>query len=154
MSWEDWEAYYDYLRYGSDIDDEDKTKRKTQRKKAETKHGKNLYFVDGDNHVYQDLIGYDKADKSDEIRVYVSQDGLYQKLKSAQLPHVRVYMVNAGDQAVDRRIIKELEDSLQSDKYEKRFIISQDKGYDDYLNRLRCRYQIRKTHLDRRAYFR
>lgn len=114
---------------------------------------KTLHMVDGDNNFKEatELIG--QAGTRDEVRLYISQRGLYEKMSEKGLHRVKLYYVNPGDQAVDRRILKELMDAVASSKYERIFVISRDKGYDGELQNLRCTYGLSKKYLDRRNKF-
>ena len=124
-------------------------------KNKATKQGlKNLYLIDGDNHINEATERIDLADDTDCIKLYFSQKGLYDKWKEKNSPHTEVYFVkseHAGDQAVDNRIKEVLKD--QAIDYDEVYVISHDKGYDETIQRLRCQLHRKKDKLDRREIF-
>ena len=117
------------------------------------KKPKHLYLIDGDNNFKEATQRLDMADSTDKVQIYVSQRGLFDKLKKRKMPHVEVIYVKPGPQAVDNRILEVLESEIKSEKYEDIFVISRDKGYEDKLQEYRCRYKKKKSKLDRREMF-
>ncbi|MCR5226529.1 MAG: hypothetical protein K6E27_04895 [Eubacterium sp.] len=114
---------------------------------------KYLYLIDGDNHINKALKNIEYADKMDEVRVYVTQKALYDKLVSKNYNYVKLYLVQPGDQAVDKKIEEVLRIQAFSRSYRKIFVISQDHGYDELIEHLRKELNIKKSKLDRRDYF-
>ena len=113
---------------------------------------KNLYLIDGDNHIYEAIERIGLADDTDIIKIYVSQDGLYDKLLKEKMHHVEVILVPPGDQAVDKRIKSVLGNAVKQD-YSDIFVISNDKGYQEKLQEYRCKYKRKKNSLDLRKKF-
>ncbi len=124
--------------------------KQTVNQKPKAKH---LYLIDGDNNFKKATQRLDMADNADKVQIYVSQKGLFDKLKKRKMPHVEVIYVKPGPQAVDKRILEVLENEIKKDKYEAIYIISRDKGYEDKLQEYRCRYKKKKSKLDRRERF-
>ena len=113
----------------------------------------NLYLIDGDNHITTAIERIALvSDETDIIRIFVSQSGLFEKLRKKQLPHSQVILVPPGNQAVDNRIKAELGNVVKQN-YGNIFVISHDKGYDDLIQKYRCQYHRNKDSLDRRELF-
>ena len=118
-------------------------------KKEEIK--KLLYIFDADNHINEGLRGIEHKDERDVFWFYTSQDGMWIKLLKKNLGNV--VLVEPGDQAVDNKILKDLDKIIKTDEYDSIFVISHDKGYDEPIQKMRCRYKIKKSNLDRRDIF-
>lgn len=113
----------------------------------------NLYLIDGDNHIYEAIERIDLADEMDDVRIYVSQDGLYNRLINKRHPHVTVIKVKPGEQAVDNQIKSVFGNAVKNGQYDDIFVISNDKGYDKLIQEYRSKYKKKKNHLDRREKF-
>lgn len=113
----------------------------------------NLYLIDGDNHIYEAIERIDLADETDDVRIYVSQDGLYNRLINKRHPHVTVIKVKPGEQAVDNQIKSVFGNAVKNGQYDDIFVISNDKGYDKLIQEYRSKYKKKKNHLDRREKF-
>ena len=114
---------------------------------------RHLHLIDGDNNFKEATQRLYLADETDDVRIYVSQKGLYDKLNNKKRPHVTVIYVPPGDQAVDNQIKAFLGNAVKNGDYDDWFVISQDKGYDDMLQKYRSKYGMRKNRLDRRDMF-
>lgn len=144
MSWDDWEAYFEYERSGY-IFEEDKDESANK--------PVHLYLIDGDNHINSAIKRIKMADETDDVRIFVSQEGLYQKLIKKSNPHVKPIKVEPGDQAVDNRIKSVLGNAVKSKTYEEIYVISGDTGYDDLIEKYRRMYNLTEDELDRREEF-
>lgn len=113
----------------------------------------NLYLIDGDNHIYEAIERIDLADETDDVRIYVSQDGLYNRLINKRHPRVTVIKVKPGEQAVDNQIKSVFGNAVKNGQYDDIFVISNDKGYDKLIQEYRSKYKKKKNHLDRREKF-
>ena len=116
----------------------------------------NLYLIDGDNNLKDAIAGIpEKADETDDIRIFCSQIGNYRHLKQKKLPHTKVIYVKSkkkGDQAVDNRIKAVLGNAMK-DRPQNAMVISQDKGYDEFLEKKRKKFKRNDNHVDRRDIF-
>ena len=144
MSWDDWEAYFEYERSGY-IFEEDKDEPVIK--------PVHLYLVDGDNHINSAIKRIKMADETDDVRIFVSQEGLYPKLVKKNNPHVKIIRVKPGNQAVDNRIKSVLGNAVKSNAYEEIYVISEDTGYDDLIQKYREMYNLTEDELDRREEF-
>lgn len=92
MSWDDWEAYFEFERSGY-IFEEDKDEPVIK--------PVHLYLVDGDNHINSAIKRIKMADETDDVRIFVSQEGLYQKLikKNSKRQTIRYPLKYAADLA-------------------------------------------------------
>ncbi len=121
------------------------TRKKTEYKVNNSTHKKaskaddkgTTYLVDGDNHIEM-IKGINNLRKKDDMRIYVSQEGLYDKLtEKVTNPRVDVIYVPSrekGDQAVDNRIKTDL-GHLVTESDKKIQLISHDKGYDKNIKK-------------------
>ncbi len=110
---------------------------------------KNLYLIDGDNHIKEAISRIGQADNSDQVIIYVSQNGLFKKLQDKKYPHVELRLIKPGDQAVDNAIISDLTITIKNgDGYEKYCVISQDKGFQERVQKLRCTFGKKKNVLN------
>lgn len=121
-----------------------------EKQKSEQYFGK-IYLVDGDNHPYEALEGIDSLSERDTVMVYVTQEGLKDKLEAEYGDRLSVVMVKSGDQAVDKRIKTDLGNAVHSDKkYKAIYIISHDNGFKDIIERYREKYNLKQNELDLR----
>ena len=126
------------------------TKIKSKDEKMESSCG-DCYLVDGDNHVYQAFNGIGLLSEEDEVIVYVTQDGLRDKLQRMYGNKINVIPVKSGSQAVDNRIKTYLGNAIKDHrKYEKIHIVSHDKGYREIIKRYRKKYNLKADELDLR----
>ncbi|MBR6257988.1 MAG: hypothetical protein IKR23_11460 [Lachnospiraceae bacterium] len=119
----------------------------TESKKKEDTKKKKLYIFDADNHIKEGMSGIDYRDEDDVFIFYATQPGLIVKLKRKNIGEV--IPVKSGKQAVDMRILDDLNKILVDKDYESIFVISQDKGFDEPIQKMRCRYKLKKSNLDR-----
>lgn len=119
------------------------------KKTEDTPKKKKLYIFDADNHINEGMSGIEYKDKDDDVIFYATQPGLIDKLKRKNIG--KVISVKSGNQAVDKRILEDMEKRLVNNNYESIFVISQDKGFDKPIQKMRCRYKLKKHNLDRRA---
>ena len=132
---------------------------KKQKPKPKTNHNspkrkpRHLHLIDGDNNLKEAIQRLDLVDSTDDVRIFVSQEGLYNKLIKKENRYVTVILVPPGDQAVDNRIKAVLGNAVKSGQYDDWFVISQDKGYEPLLQKYRSMYGVKKDRLDRRDMF-
>lgn len=109
-----------------------------------------LYLIDGDNHVYLGTgSSIDSMKADDKVRVFVSQEGLKKKLDS--IDNIDVIAVRPGDQAVDNQIKNTIVEEVKDRKYQKIYVVSQDKGYDDFIEKIRKEYHLNIDELMRKV---
>lgn len=88
-----------------------------------------LYLLDGDNHVYEALEGIERLGKA-EVIVYVSQEGLQKKLSGRYGKRVKTVMVAPGKEAVDNKIKQHILNEQNKRKpCSQIYVISHDRGY-------------------------
>lgn len=126
---------------------------KSKKERQNMRRPKNLYLIDGDNNFKEATKRLKLADDTDDVRIFVSQEGLYRKLKGKDMPHVRVTQVDPGPQAVDNYIKSILGNEVKNERYDSIFVISKDKGYEEKIQEYRCKYGKRKSKLDLRDMF-
>lgn len=68
-------------------------------------------------------------------------------------PHVKIIKVKPGNQAVDNRIKSVLGNAVKSNAYEEIYVISEDTGYDDLIQKYREMNNLTEDELDRREEF-
>ncbi len=106
-----------------------KNKSKVQNKKQENVPGE-TFLIDGDNHINEGVKGIEQTTKNTKVKGYFSIPGAKRKFdkKYGKRPNVSSELVEPGNQAVDKRIIKDAEKITQKEN-QKVTIVSQDKGF-------------------------
>ena len=119
--------------------------------KADELYTGDYYLVDGDNHPYEALEGLNDLSKNDMVMIYVTQEGLKDKLYAKYGNKIHVIMVKSGNQAVDNQIRAILGNAVNNNRKYKNFhIVSHDKGYKDIIERYRRKYKLKHDELDLR----
>lgn len=120
-----------------------KSKRNNQKSKGKERNAKQgieqeTILIDGDNHINEGEKGIEKTTKDTKVRAFFSQEGAKKKFdrKYKERPNVSSELVKPGDQAVDNHIKSEA-DKLLKYKTQEITIISQDKGYDKYIEKMK-----------------
>ena len=106
-----------------------------------------LIIIDGDNHVYKAIEGFEKARRKADIEVYVTDDNLAKRLKEKYGIYAKI--VEPGPQAVDNRIKGIAGDQAKRHKYKQIVIISHDKGYDGKIKEWKIKYHYKPRQLKR-----
>ena len=91
------------------------------------------FLLDGDNHFDEGQKGVEHTSKYTPVKAFFAQRGAKDKFKkiTTNRPNVMSKYVKPGNQAVDRKIIKEA-DKLLEKRNQIIIIVSQDKGYERY----------------------
>ncbi len=101
-------------------------------------------LVDGDNHPFDNMIGFEKVrNRSDvSITIFVADDGLKRKYENRYGSYVEIQMVPAGDQAVDNRIKSIAGNKARSREFKRIAIVSRDKGYGERIQHWKLEYEL------------
>lgn len=99
-----------------------------------------LFLVDGDNHIYDGIFGIDQIGPDDWVHIFVTQDGLYQRLRAYQGRNVSLIRVKPGADAVDHRIMSMIGNLVKDESCGRIYIISQDRDYYQLIKRYRQKY--------------
>ena len=94
-----------------------------------------LFLVDGDNHVNEGLSGVMNTRKQDTVQVFVTQDGLSDRLKKKYGDRIRVTKVRPGNQAVDNVIKSRIGQEASKSDHSELYVLSHDKGYAGQLEK-------------------
>ncbi len=97
---------------------------------------KKTYLIDGDNHIDEGMKGIERQKKTVDIIAFFCVEGAKIKFdrKYKERPNVKTFLVPKGEQAVDNRI-KAYAGRLLSKGNQDITIVSQDKGYNKYINK-------------------
>lgn len=109
---------------------------------------KRLFLVDGDSFIYEALNGMDQIQDEDKVMIFLTQEGLYNKLRDLISDNVNLLMVEPGKEAVDNRIKGFLGNLINRENRGGVFIISHDHGYYKLISKYRVKYKIPEGELD------
>lgn len=117
-------------------------------KKSQTEN-KTIIYIDGDNLSNEELDSVSMISGNKDIRVFCNNNNRCKKLKEKGIAAVYVPHNEKGDQAVDNRIKSQLGNDLKNNCYNKFVIISNDKGFDEYLNKFKNDIEFKSVKIKR-----
>ena len=97
---------------------------------------KEIFLIDGDNHIKEAEKGIKNIPKDTRVRAFFSQEGAKRKFEKRHQgrANVSTKLVPPGNQAVDNQIKSEAGQEFKRGNPKIR-IVSQDKGFDEYIKR-------------------
>lgn len=101
-----------------------------------------LFLIDGDNHIFEGIRGIDNIAPEDKVLIFITQEGLYKRLKRYICNNVYVIQVKPGCNAVDNRIKAMLGNLIERPDRGRIYVVSRDRDYYVLIKRYRQKYGI------------